>query len=417
MDTPADLWHVVEVSGTDFCIGLSPLTLEAGATIKAHVVQGWCDGPTGDAVRLRDVVSPSAVGKIVRRTREQLREIARNKIPLLDDSVPTVLVVHALTGNARAGGEDGYWRNLIGPGKVLDTNVCRVLSFNLLGSCYGTSGPLDEGFPSERDDQPPPATPNAELPATITTWDQAQSILMALDALGIGDVCLTLGGSLGGMVTLTLAALAPHRFKKIMPIAACAAASSWLLAFNHVGRQAILTDPGFPDAPTNGLHLARQLAMISYRHESGLDQVQGVRAQRQTDGIPSATSQKWSAHNPYRIQTYLNHMGDKLLDRFHARSYLALLGAMDHHDLGRRPNRAKGDWTTGLDRIRAQTCAVAINTDQLFLPHHSLALSDSLRVRGVDAECKTLSSLHGHDGFLVEFAALGPMIADFLNRT
>ena len=113
------------------------------------------------------------------------------------------------------------------------------------------------------------------LPATVTPWDQARAILQALDALGIEKVSLVTGGSLGGMIVLCLAVLAPERFERMAPIAAAEKASTWVVGWNHVARQALLLDPGFPEAPARGLELARQLAMITYRAEPGLDARQG----------------------------------------------------------------------------------------------------------------------------------------------
>lgn len=394
-----------------------PLALEAGARVDRHVVRGWHWGPAEDAAPLDrlTVRVPDNRWQVVARSVGELAALAR-RMPdgggaRLSPAIPTVLVVHALTGDAGAGGPGGWWEPLIGPGRALDPTRVRVLCFNLLGSCYGTSGPTDGGFPRLVDDahaaELTPArggfpVPAVELPATVTTWDQARSILLALDHLGVDRVELVAGGSLGGMVALALAALAPERFARLLPIAAAAAASSWILAWNHVGRQAILADPD----RGRGLELARQLAMITYRAEAGLELTQG-RAQ---------ASPGWSSRSRYRLQTYLEHQGGKLRARFDHRAYLALLGAMDHHDLARAPiagdTGTGGSW--GLDRIRAATTAVAIDSDQLYLPAHAAALVDALGGRGVDARLATIRSLHGHDAFLIEWPQLDAIVRDAL---
>lgn len=436
-----DPGNVVRLVGepTSFDLVLPPITLEAGALVPHHIVRGWHWGPVEDAPVLRGRALPPQLDpaqRLVSRTASELAAVVRRAPRVgerLSPAIPTVLVVHALTGDARAGGPGGWWEPMIGPGRALDPSRARILCFNLLGGCYGTSGPADGSFPRLSDDQHPAelapsrggfAVPAVDLPATVTTWDQARSILMALDALGVEQVELLVGGSLGGMVALALAALDPERFVRLVPIAACAAASSWILAWNHIGRQAILADPGFPHDVSRGLELARQLAMVTYRAEPGLDQTQG-RRQNQAE-----SPEDWSSRGRYRIQTYLEHQGQKLRARFDARSYLTLIGAMDHHDLGRRPPPPDGSesWPVqvaplpaplgevaaaparppswGLDRIRATTLAISIDTDALYLPVHTDELVRELSARGVIARVATLSSAHGHDAFLVEWDQL-----------
>ncbi|MFP2925101.1 homoserine O-acetyltransferase family protein [Pyxidicoccus sp. 3LG] len=342
--------------------------------------------------------------RVVRRTvAEQRHAIEQTRRPgptRPAPAVPTVLVVHALTGDMRAGGEGGWWEPVIGPGRALDPSRVRLLCFNNLGSCYGTTGPADEGFPSRTDDTrfapPPPLLKGdlrqdeSRLPATLTPWDQARGILLALDALGVDEVALVTGGSLGGMIVLCLAALAPERFARMAPIATAESATAWVVGFNHVARQAVLLDPDFPEAPHRGLELARQLAMLTYRAEPGLEADQGR---------PPA----WSSRALYPVQSYLEHQGRKLEARFDARAYLALLGAMDHHDLSRGPEG-------GLARIRASSLCVGIDQDQLFFPVHMEALVRRLRAQGRHAEHAELSSLYGHDGFLVEWEPMAALL-------
>nr|WP_225937926.1 alpha/beta fold hydrolase [Myxococcus sp. RHSTA-1-4] len=385
--------------------------MEAGARVSNHLVRGWWWGPEEDLPWLgsRARILPehearqSALRVVRRSMAEQLQaaEAARPVGPAhAAPSVPTVLVVHALTGDMRAGGEGGWWEPVIGPGRALDPTRVRLLCFNNLGSCYGTTGPADEGFPGRLDDsraEPPRPLPKGDLrqdehrlPATITPWDQARSILLALDALDVDEVSLVVGGSLGGMIVLCLAALAPERFARMAPIAAAETATSWVVGFNHVARQAVLLDPGYPEAPHRGLELARQLAMLTYRAEPGLE-------------LNQARPATWSSRALYPVQSYLEHQGRKLEARFDARAYLALLGAMDHHDLARCPDG-------GLPRIRASALCVGIDQDQLFLPHHMEALARRLREHGRHAEHAVLSSPYGHDGFLVEWDAVAKLL-------
>ncbi|MDC0710630.1 alpha/beta fold hydrolase [Stigmatella sp. ncwal1] len=401
-----------------FDLPLPDLPLEGGAWLTSHVSRGWWWGPGQDRTWLQSrshVLPDEAVRenalRVVRRTREERRQLAAEVEPRggqrPDPSVPTVLLVHALTGDMRAGGPGGWWEPLIGPGRALDPERVRLLCFNNLGSCYGSSGPADEGFPSRVEDRPTGSSEplsqaeqridERSLPATITPWDQARAILQALDALGIERVELLAGGSLGGMIVLCLAVLAPERFERLLPIAACEAASSWVVGWNHVARQALLLDLEFPGASRRGLELARQLAMLTYRAEPSLEARQ------------ARPASDWSPRALYPVQSYLEHQGRQLRARFDTRSYLALLGAMDHHDLSRPPEGTpEGAW--GVARIRASTLCVGIDRDQLFFPEHMEKLSERLRALGRHSEYAALSSLHGHDGFLIEWEPLEELL-------
>lgn len=405
-----------------FDLSLPDLPLEAGARVMSHVARGWWWGPEQDLPWLRarahvlpkETVRENAL-RVVRRTKEDLHQLARTprrEHPIIPDpTVPTVLLVHALTGDMRAGGEGGWWEPVIGPGRALDPERVRLLCFNNLGSCYGSSGPADEGFPRRVDDlrfRAPEPLPRGDLrldehllPATVTPWDQARAILQALDALGLERLSLVAGGSLGGMIVLCLAVLAPERFERICPIAAAEEASPWVVGWNHVARQALLLDPEYPEAPARGLELARQLAMLTYRAEPGLQSRHGRNQPRPGEARASG----WSSRALYPIQSYLEYQGAKLRARFDARTYLALLGAMDHHDLARAPEgETGGPW--GVARIRASALCVGIDNDQLFYPEHMERLTGRLRALGRHAEYAELSSAHGHDGFLIEWEPL-----------
>ena len=182
-----------------------------------------------------------------------------------------------------------------------------------------------------------------------------------------------------------------------MPLATSAAASAWVVGFNHVAREVLRLDPGYPDRVERGLEVARQLAMLTYRAEGGLEQRQGRHL------APEA-----SAQPPLRIQGYLEHQGLKLALRFDARSYLQLLGAMDQHDLFAAPPGDEGP--PGLARIRASSLVVHVDTDQLFTPAQVSTLSDGLCAAGARVERAHLTSPHGHDAFLLEWEQLAPLV-------
>lgn len=336
----------------NFDLTLPDLALVRGGVVSSHRARGWWWSREGD-------------------TPEKPRA-----------GVPTVLLVHALTGSAQAGGEGGWWEPLLGPGRALDPAQYRILCFNNLGSCYGSSGPGVAGFPTE---------PSLEL----TSLDISRALLQSLDKLGIARVHLATGGSLGGMVTLTLAALAPERFERILPLATSVAASAWVVGWNHVARQILRLDPGYPDAVGRGLEIARQLAMLTYRAESGLEVKQGrsVKAATITGGYP--------------VQSYLEHQGEKLRKRFDARAYELQLAAMDHHDL---LQPLPGETRPAISRVRATTLVVDVDSDQLFTPTQAEALTQHLRAAGALVERETIASIFGHDAFLMEWATLTPIV-------
>ena len=342
----------VAASPRIFELALPDLALARGGMVRSHRARGWWWSREGD--------TPDA--------------------PLAD--VPTVLLVHALTGSAQAGGQGGWWEPVIGPGRALDPDHHRIICFNNLGSCYGSSGPGTEGFPEER---------NLEL----TSLDISRALLLALDKLGIRQVHLTTGGSLGGMVTLALAALAPDRFERILPLATSVAASAWVVGWNHVARQILRLDPGYPHNIGRGLEIARQLAILTYRAEPGLEvrQPRPALADSSTAGYP--------------VQSYLEHQGAKLRNRFAAQAYELQLAAMDHHDL---MQPLPGEKSPAISRVRATTLVVDIDTDQLFTPAQAEVLATQLRQAGARVERATLRSLHGHDAFLMEWESLAPIL-------
>lgn len=324
-----------------FLLSLPPLTLVRGGRVRAHRAAAWWWSRAGD-----DPAAPRA-------------------------DVPTVLLIHALTGSAQAGGEGGWWEPLIGPGRALDPDRYRLLCLNNLGSFYGSSAPGMPGFPRRR--------------VTLTTLDLARAQLQALDRLGIRRLHLAAGGSLGGMVGLALASLDPQRCARLLPIATTAATSAWIAGWNHVSRGLLRAASGYPHDPARGLELARQLAMLTYRAEPGL----GLR------------------HTAADIGDYLEHQGRKLHGRFTAGCYETQLDAMDHHDL-HRP--LPGEREPALARIRARTLVVDVDSDQLFTPAQSAELARALRSHGVPTARATLRSPHGHDAFLLEWAQLDRLV-------
>jgi homoserine O-acetyltransferase len=291
---------------------------------------------------------------------------------------PQVLVIHALTGSADAAGD--WWAPLIGPGRALDTTRVGVLCANLLGGRYGTTGPTTV--------DPSTGRPYGRTFPSITARDEARVLWALADRLGIARFALVTGGSLGGMIAQEVALDRPDRVDHLLPMAAPAATGPMAIAWNHI--QLELLDRMGDD----GLTIARQLAMTTYRSEADFDDRFGRR--REPDGR-------------YSIASYLDHQGDKLLERFDAETYRVLVRIMDGHDIGRgrsgivealRSLAAAGVGLTG----------VGIPGDVLYGPDQVRTLVESAAAAGVDASYGEIRSIKGHDAFLVEWDQLTAII-------
>ncbi len=295
---------------------------------------------------------------------------------------PQVLVVHALTGSADAAGD--WWSPLIGPGRALDTSRIGVISANLLGGRYGTTGPTSID----------PATGDpygASFPA-ISTRDQARAQWALLDHLGIERLALTVGGSLGGMVALEVALERPWAVASVFPIAAPAATGPLAIAWNSI-QIALLDRLG-----DEGLDLARRLAMTTYRSEDDFEQRFGRSAE--PDGTPS-------------IVSYLRYQGQKLVARFDVDTYRVLVGAMDRHDVG----AGRGGTEVAFARLAdhgVRLTGLGISGDILYGPDQVLRVVEAAARAGAHARYLELGSTKGHDAFLVEWEDLTEILQDVL---
>ena len=297
-------------------------------------------------------------------------------------SAPQAVVVHALTGSADAAGD--WWEPLIGPGRALDTDRVGVLSANLLGGRYGTTGPTSVDAVTGR-----PYGPDFPF---VSTRDQAAAQWRLFDALGVDRVDLAVGGSLGGMVALEIAMLRPAAVRHVMPIAAPAATGPLAVAWNHLQIQLV------ERLGLDGLSLARQLAMTTYRSE--LDFEERFARAREGDGRLS-------------IVSYLEHQGRKLVDRFDTATYRVLAAAMDRHDIG----EGRGGLTPALDLLADSgtgLTGVGIQDDILYGPRQIHALVDAAVASGVDAHYREIHSTKGHDAFLVEWDQLTELLTEAL---
>jgi len=319
-----------------------------------------------------------------------------------------VLVCHALTGDSHAAGSigpghlaDGWWNDLIGPGKALDTDRWFVVCANVLGGCQGSTGPASLVPGTDR--RYGPTFPQ------VTIRDIVRAQRRLADRLGIDRWLAVVGGSMGGMQVLEWGAMFPDRLDAIIPIATCAAASPQQISFSAVERLAIVNDPNWAggdyyDAPPGkgpwaGLALAREISQITYRTTEVFDQRFG------RDHHDSRREfEQWGR---YEVESYLDHHGQKLVRRFDANSFLVLSKAMDLHDLG----RGRGGVDAALGRLSVPVLTASITSDILYPPYQQARIHDGVEAAGGVCEYHVIDSPQGHDGFLLESASLGPLIA------
>jgi homoserine O-acetyltransferase len=296
-----------------------------------------------------------------------------------------VVVCHALTGSSSVGGASGWWPDLIGPGKMLDTDRDFVLCSNVLGGCYGTTGPASPDPASNRDYGP--SFPEI----TITDMVRVQRALA--DQLGIKRVRAVVGGSMGGMLALEWLRLNPEFVASGVVIGAPPRHSAWGIVFNHLARMAIQNDPEFRGgrygAQPRGLALARAITTLFFRSPQSFGITQG----RRPSPVDAAR---------FAMETYLEHQGEKLLERFDANSYITISKAMDRFDLP--PDQ--------LATIRQPTLCVGISSDLLYLPAEIQELAQLMP----SARYWELQSPHGHDAFLLESAQLAEQVKGFLEQ-
>lgn len=330
-----------------------------------------------------------------------------------------VLICHALSGDAHVAGWDkhaeksgrgyrskhpGWWDTVIGPGKAIDTRRYFVICANCLGSCYGTTGPAS---PNPRTGRPY----GMSFPVvTVGDWVKLQAML--LDKLGIGRVHTVIGGSLGGQQALEWALAYPERVNRALVFAAAHRLSTQGVAFNAVGRQAILTDPHFNEGdyydseqPKQGLAVARMMAHITYLSEAGMHQKFGRRL-RQENGSPSAMG------GEFEVESYLNYQGRAFVERFDANSYLYITWAMNHYDAAIR--WGDGDLVEACRRLKSEVLVCSFSSDWLYTPEQSRELAFAICRAGRPVSYIEVASNYGHDSFLVETEPVSQLLSSFI---
>lgn len=308
-----------------------------------------------------------------------------------------VLICHALSGNHHVAGRyspddkyPGWWDNLIGPGKPLDTNKFFVIGLNNLGGCHGSSGPSSV---DPLTDKPYSAT----FPVvTVEDWVESQARL--LDHLGIQQLAAVIGGSLGGMQALQWNIAYPERVRHAFVIASAPNLTAQNMAFNEVARQAIITDPEFFDGdyynhgtvPRRGLRIARMLGHITYLSDDVMGEKFG-RKLRHGDV-------KYSFDVEFEMESYLRYQGDKFAGEFDANTYLRMTRALDYFDPALD---YEGDLSKALSRAKAKFVVISFTTDWRFSPARSREIVKALLDNALPVKYAEVTSAHGHDAFLM----------------
>ena len=297
-----------------------------------------------------------------------------------------ILICHALTGSADV---EAWWPGIIGEGKTFDPTRDFIVCANILGSCYGTVGPVS---------MKPGTTKRyrADFPR-ISVRDMVELERVLLDALGVDFVELVTGPSLGGMQALEWALMYPDRVGSVVPIGVGGRHSAWCIGISEAQRAAIAADPNWKDGyynddapPEKGLAAARMMAVCTYRSWQSFDERFG--RDLRDDEL-------------YQVQSYLRHQGTKINGRFDANTYVTLTLAMHTHDLA----RGRGDYIEVLERIAQPALVVSVSSDTLYPPEEQRLLAEHMP----NAQYEILDCPHGHDGFLIETESLGRLIMDF----
>lgn len=298
-----------------------------------------------------------------------------------------VWICHALTGNADAA---DWWAGLVGKGKLFDPAEHFIICANMLGSCYGTTGPNSI--------DPETGKPYGKAFPLITIRDMISAHQVLQKHLGIERIKLAIGGSMGGQQVLEWAVADPHLFERICVLATNAKHSPWGIAFNEAQRMAIEADPTIYDdhseAGKMGLEAARAVAMLSYRNYN-------IFHHTQSDTTPDKIQD-------FRASSYQRYQGNKLHRRFNVLSYLTLSKAMDSHNVGRN----RGELEKAMRRIQAKTLVIGIQSDLLFPVEEQIIIANFVP----NAQLEIIESPYGHDGFLVESEKITGLIQPFLNQ-
>ena len=329
------------------------------------------------------------------------------------DRSNAILITHALSGSAHAAGhhepEDGrlgWWDDCIGPGKAFDTDRFFVICSNVLGGCYGSTGPTHI--------DPVTQTPYGMRFPVVTIGDMVRAQVRLVDDLEIDQLLCVAGGSMGGMQALEWAAAYPQRVRAAIPIATTAHHSPMLIALSEVGRQAIYADPAWNNGdyynaevkPDAGLAVARMVGHITYLSEESMQQKFGRRLQ-------DRVRYGYEFRTEFQVESYLKYKGNNFTRRFDANSYLYITKAMDYFDL----SAATGSLAAAFANSAAlKYLVVSFTSDWLYPSYHSKELVSALTAAGADVTYLDVQSSWGHDAFLLEVETMTSLLGSFLDR-
>ncbi len=329
------------------------------------------------------------------------------------DRTNAILITHALSGSAHAAGyhqpdesKTGWWDDCIGPGKAFDTNKFFIICSNVLGGCYGSTGPAS----------PEPATgkPYGMRFPVVTIGDMVRAQVRLIDHLGIDTLLCVAGGSMGGMQALEWAVHYPHRLKAAIPIATTAHHSPMLIALSEVGRQAIYADPAWNNGdyydadlkPDAGLAVARMVGHITYLSEESMQQKFGRRLQDQV-------RYGYEFRSEFQVESYLKYKGHNFTRRFDANSYLYVTKAMDYFDLSAETGSVAAAFANSAE---LHYLVLSFTSDWLYPSYHSKELVSALTAAGADVTYLDVQSSWGHDAFLLEVETMTKLLSGFLER-
>lgn len=311
-----------------------------------------------------------------------------------------ILILHALSGDAHAAGPDGWWSNLIGKGKGIDTDKYFVICSNVIGGCRGSTGPSSIN--------PKTGKPYGLSFPLISIGDMVKAQKCLIDHLGIEKLLTVVGGSMGGMEVLQWMVSYPERIRSAIPIATTLKHTPQQIAFNEVGRQAVMSDPDWRNGdyygfkpPAKGLAVARMIGHITYMSDTSMTEKFGRKTR--------ADKEPFKFGADFEVEGYLRYRGDNFVKRFDANSYLYITKAIDNFNL------LNGNALSSVFRgLRAKVLVLAFKSDWLYPAYQSQEIVKACKLAGVDASYCEINSTYGHDSFLLETERETQLIGDFL---
>ena len=324
-----------------------------------------------------------------------------------------VMIFHALSGNSHAAGcysesdeKPGWWDNMVGPGKGIDTDKYFVICSNIIGSCYGSTGPASP--------EPLTGKPYGLSFPLFTIADIVKAQKKLVDHLGIPKLLCLIGGSIGGMQALQWAVDYPGMVRSAIPIASTAKRTALSIGLSEAQRQAIMADPNWrngdyygQEPPNKGLALARIIGHITYLSEDSMQRKFGRKLQENS-------AFKFDFSPDFQVESYLHYQGKKFVERFDANSYLYITKASDYFDLGEQ--RGEGSLVKAFSRTAAKFLVISFSSDWLYPTSQSREMVTAMKKAGLDVSFCEIQVDFGHDSFLLAHEQLTRLVSGFLNR-